>query len=111
MDWGKYRYDQQKREREARKKQHTIDLKEVKLRPITDEHDLGFKLRNIRRFLHKGKNVKVTVRFRRGELRRPELGQNLLDRVIDEVGDAATVRSRSRVIDARQLSLLLEPVR
>ena len=79
MDWGRYQYEQQKRAKEAKKKQHTVSLKEVKLRPRTDDHDLGFKLRNARRFLEKGSNVKVTVRFRGPELRRPDLGQDLLD--------------------------------
>ncbi|MGH7480925.1 MAG: translation initiation factor IF-3 [Longimicrobiales bacterium] len=109
MDWGKFQYEQQKRAKEARKKQHTIDVKEVKFRPKTEEHDLDFKVRNARRFLKKGKKVKVTVRFRRRELRRPELGQNVLDQVADATDDLANVEARSQRVEGRQLTMMLEP--
>ncbi len=109
LDWGKYQYEQQKRAKEAKKKQHTIEIKEVKFRPKTDDHDLDFKVRNARRFLRKGKKVKVTVRFRRRELRRPELGQNVLDEVVDQTQDIAKVESRSKRVDGRQLVMMLEP--
>lgn len=109
MDWGKYQYEQQKRAREARKHQQTIDIKELKFRPKTDDHDLDFKLRNARRFLRKGKKVKVTVRFRRRELRRPELGQKILDQIVDGVDDIASVESRSEKVEGRQLVMMLEP--
>lgn len=109
MDWGKYQYEQQKRAKEAKKKQHTIEVKEVKFRPKTEEHDLNFKVRNARRFLKKGKKVKVTVRFRRRELRRPELGQQVLDRVAQDLDDIAEVESRSDRVEGRQLNMMLEP--
>lgn len=109
MDWGKYQYAQQKRAKEARRRQHTIEVKEIKFRPKTDEHDLDFKVKNARRFLIKGKKVKITVRFRRRELRRPELGQKVLDRVADELEDVAAVESRTRDVEGRQLTLILEP--
>ena len=109
MDWGKYQFDQQRRAREAKKKQHTVDLKEVKFRPRTEEHDMDFKLRHAKRFLEKGNNVKVTVRFRGPELRRPELGQAVLDTVADVLGDMARVESRSRRIEGRQLTMVLAP--
>ena len=111
MDWGKYQFDQQRRAREAKKKQHTVDLKEVKFRPRTEEHDMGFKLRHAKRFLEKGNNVKVTVRFRGPELRRPELGEAVLDTVVDELGEMAHVESRSRRIEGRQLTMVLAPSR
>lgn len=111
MDWGKYRYEQQKRAKEAKKKQQTIGLKEVKFRPKTDDHDLDFKVRNARRFLEKGNKVKITVRFRWRELRRPELGQNVLDRVYEQCSDLANVESRSKRVEGRQLHMLLEPDR
>jgi translation initiation factor IF-3 len=111
MDWGKFQFDQQKRAKESRRKQHTVDVKEVKLRPRTDDHDLGFKLRNARRFLDKGNSVKFTVRFRGPELRRPELGQQVLDTVVDELDDVATVASRSRGLEGRQLTMMLTPER
>lgn len=109
MDWGKFQYEQSKRDKEAKKRQHTVDVKEVKFRPKTDDHDLDFKVRNARRFLKKGKKVKVTVRFRRRELRRPELGQNVLDQVIEETKDVAAVESRDKRLDGRQLTMMLEP--
>jgi translation initiation factor IF-3 len=111
MDWGKHQFDSQKRARAAKKKQQTVDVKEVKLRPRTDEHDLDFKLRHARRFLEKGNNVKVTVRFRGPELRRPELGQDVLDTVADELAEVASIESRSRGLEGRQLSMMLAPSR
>jgi translation initiation factor IF-3 len=111
MDWGKYQFEQRRRDKEARKKQHTVDVKEVKLRPRTDEHDLEFKLRHAKRFLRKGNIVKLTVRFRGPELRRPELGQAMLDTVVDELGGMAEVESRSRRLEGRQLTLVLAPSR
>lgn len=109
MDWGKHQYEQQKAAREARKRQHTIDIKEVKLRPGTDSHDLEVKLRNARRFLEKGQKVKVTVRYRGREMRRPEIGQELLDKISTELDDLASVESRSREIMGRQLTMMLAP--
>ena len=109
MDWGKYRYEQQKRAKEAKKKATTIEVKEVKFRPKTEEHDLDFKIRNARKFLEKGNKVKITVRFRWRELRRPELGQNVLDRVYEECSDLAKVASRSKKVEGRQLHMMLEP--
>lgn len=109
MDWGKFQFEQQKRARESKKKQHTVDIKEVKLRPRTDDHDLAFKLRSARRFLEKGKSVKITVRFRGPELRRPEIGQQVLDTVVDELDGLAQVESRSRTLEGRQLTMMLAP--
>jgi translation initiation factor IF-3 len=109
MDWGKFQYEQQKRAKEARRKQHTVAVKELKLRPRTDDHDLDFKLRNARRFLEKGNSVKVTVRFRGPELRRPELGQQVLDTVADELAECARVDARSRGLEGRQLTMVLSP--
>jgi translation initiation factor IF-3 len=109
MDWGRYQYEQQKRAKDARRKQHTVSVKEVKLRPRTDDHDLDFKLRNARRFLEKGSTVKVTVRFRGPELRRPELGQQLLDTVQEELSEVSHVESRTRGLEGRQLTMMLAP--
>ena len=109
MDWGKHQYEEQKRAKEAKKRQHTVDIKEVKLRPGTDTHDLQTKLRHARRFLKSGNKVKVTVRYRGRELRRPELGHELLDSVVDELDDLACVETRSRDIQARQLTMMLAP--
>lgn len=109
MDYGKHKYEEQKRAKEARRRQHTVDIKEVKLRPGTESHDLEVKLRHARKFLQKGNKVKVTVRYRGRELRRPEAGQDLLDQVVDTLDDVAAVESRSRQVQARQLTMMLAP--
>lgn len=109
MDFGRYRYEQQKKEKEARKKSHTMEVKEVQLRPRTDDHDFEVKLKRARRFLDQGNAVKVVVRFRGRELRRPEVGVDAMDRMLDAVEDVATVEHRSRVIEGRRLIARLEP--
>jgi translation initiation factor IF-3 len=109
MDWGKYQFEQQKQAKEAKKKQHTYDVKEVKFRPKTDDHDMDFKVRNARRFLQKGKHVRITVRFRPRELRRPENGMRVLDEVAERLEDVGTVSSRDRSVQGRVLQLMLEP--
>lgn len=109
MDWGKFQYEEQKRARDSKRRQHTVDVKEVKLRPGTEEHDLQVKLRHARRFLNAGKKVKVTVRYRGREMRRPELGFDMLKEIADELEDLATVESRSRQIESRQLTMMLAP--
>lgn len=81
MDYGKYRYEQQKREKESRKKQKTFDIKEVKLRPGIEEHDFNVKFKNAVRFLEDGDKVKVTIMFRGRELSHPELGEVLLNKM------------------------------
>lgn len=85
MDYGKYKYQEKKKQQEAKKKQAVIRVKEVKLRPKTEEHDLQFKLQHIKRFLEEKNKVKVTVRFRGREIVHSELGRRVLDRVIQEV--------------------------
>ena len=109
MDWGKYQYEQQKAAKEAKKKQHTYELKEVKFRPKTDDHDMDFKIRNARRFLKNGKHVRITVRFRRREMRRPENGQRVLDEVIERTDDLSSVASRDKNLQGRVLQMTLEP--
>ncbi len=109
MDWGKFQYEEQKKAKEARRRQHRVEVKEVKLRPGTEEHDLETKLRHARRFLESGKKVKVTVRYRGREMRRPELGFELLDQVREELDDLANVEMRSRQIEGRQLFMMLAP--
>ncbi len=109
MDWGKYRYEQQKKAREAKKKQHTVELKEVQLRPRTDDHDFEVKLKRARRFLEEGNVVRVVLRFRGRELRRAEVGVATLDKMIDAVSDIARVEQRSNNIEGRRLFALLEP--
>jgi translation initiation factor IF-3 len=109
MDWGKHLYEQQKAAKEARKKQHTYDVKELKFRPKTDDHDMDFKVRNARRFLRNGKHVRITVRFRPRELRRPENGAKVLDQVAERLDDVATVTNRDARLQGRVMQMLLEP--
>jgi translation initiation factor IF-3 len=109
MDWGRHQYQEQKRAREARKRQHTVDVKEVKFRPTTDQHDFDVKLRNARRFLESGKKVKVTVRYRGREMRRPELGRHVLDQVAEALDPLANVEARNDRFENRQLTMMLAP--
>ena len=109
MDWGKYRYEQQKKAREARKNQHQVEVKEVQLRPRTDDHDFEVKLKRARRFLGEGNKVRVVLRFRGRELRRPEVGEATLDKMIEATEDIADVEHRSHKIEGRRLIAILEP--
>jgi translation initiation factor IF-3 len=110
MDWGKERYDRQKKRREAKKKQHTVELKEVQLRPRTDDHDFDVKLKRARRFLKEGNIVRIVLRFRGRELRQAEVGIKALDRMLDGLADVGRVEQRSNTIQGRRLVALLEPV-
>ena len=110
MDWGKFRYDQAKKAREARKHQITIDVKEVKYRPLIDAHDFDTKTNRARKFLAAGKKVKVTIMFRGRDLRRPENGRKILDRVAKELKDVAQVTDRAGRIIGRDLTMVLSPL-
>lgn len=109
MDWGKHRYEEQKRRRESRKRQHTVNVKEVKFRPGTDTHDFDTKLRHARRFLRSGAKVKVTVRYRGRELSRPDLGREVLSNVVEALEGEANIESRPGSMEGRQLSMMLAP--
>ncbi len=108
MDVGKYKYEQSKREREARKKQHVVSLKEVKLRPNIEDNDFQTKIRNAIRFLEEGDKVKVTIMFRGREMSHPELGKDLLDRVMDIVKDLG-ILERSAKLEGRNMSMVISP--
>jgi translation initiation factor IF-3 len=110
MDYGKFRYDQAKKAREARKHQTNIDVKEVKYRPAIDEHDFQFKTRRARKFLEKGKKVKITIMFRGRDMRRPENGYRILDRVAQELKDVAEVTDRPGKMMGRDLPMVLTPI-
>ena len=109
MDWGKARYERQKKAREARKNQSTVELKEVQLRPRTDDHDFEVKLKRARRFLKEGNVVRIVLRFRGRELRQPEVGVKALERMLEATSDIARVEQRSDNIEGRRLVALLEP--
>lgn len=109
MDWGRKLYEDQKQAREARKKQHKMSVKEVQLRPRTDDHDFETKLKRARRFLKGGDMVRVVLRYRGREMRRPEVGLETLDRMIEATEDLGKVEQRSARIENRRLSALLSP--
>jgi translation initiation factor IF-3 len=108
MDLGKFKYEQQKREAEARKKQKTIEIKEIKFRPGTDDHDYDVKMRSVMRFLEEGDKVKVTLRFRGREMAHQNLGMELLNRVRDDVGEAGKVESMPK-LEGRQMVMMIAP--
>ncbi len=108
MDYGKFKYQEQKRQAEARAKQKTIQVKEVKFRPGTDEGDYQVKLRNLKRFLEDGDKAKVTLRFRGREMAHQELGMRVLERVRDDLGDMAQVEAMPK-LEGRQMVMVLAP--
>ena len=108
MDYGKFKYEQQKREVEARKKQHIIEIKEVKFRPGTDIHDYEVKMRNVMRFLEGGDKVKVTLRFRGREMAHQQLGMELLNRVAADVTEIGKVENMPR-LEGRQMVMMIGP--
>lgn len=108
MDYGKFRYQEQKRQQEARARQKVIQLKEVKFRPATDEGDFQVKLRNVKRFLEDGDKVKVSLRFRGREMAHQELGLQMLHRVRDEVAELGSPESMPK-LEGRQMVMVLAP--
>jgi translation initiation factor IF-3 len=108
MDFGKYKYEQQKREAEARKKQHIIEIKEIKFRPGTDIHDYEVKMRSVVKFLEGGDKVKVTLRFRGREMAHQQLGLDLLNRVADDVAEIGKVENMPR-LEGRQMVMMIGP--
>jgi len=110
MDYGRFRYEQEKKAREEKKKQHQIELKEVKFRPNINQHDFETKVRLAKKFLGQGKHVKVTIMFRMREMRRPENGYELLKRIREELIDEALVdREPSKELEGRDLTMVLRP--
>lgn len=111
MDWGKHRFETAKKAREARKKEARIEVKQLKLRPNIDDHDLETKLGHAKRFLADGDKVRVTIMFRGRDLRRPENGRKVLDRVIEILADLAIVEAAPGEIVNRDMSMTLAPKR
>ncbi|MEO8530536.1 MAG: translation initiation factor IF-3 [Deltaproteobacteria bacterium] len=108
MDFGKFKYEQQKKEAEARKNQKIIEIKEIKFRPGTDTHDYEVKMRSVKRFLEEGDKVKVTLRFRGREMAHMELGRALLDKIAAEIEDDAKIESMPR-LEGRQMVMMIGP--
>lgn len=108
LDFGKYKYEEKKKQREAKKKQTVVEVKEIKVRPKTDDHDLEVKARAIRKFLESGNKVKVTCRFRGREIMHPQRAHMQLDYLVSKVEDLANVEQRP-AMEARTLALILAP--
>lgn len=108
MDYGKYQYEQQKKEREARKNQKTISVKEVRLSPTIDIGDFNTKLRNARKFLEKGDKVKASIRFKGRAITHKEIGKEVLDRFYKEVADIAVLETAAKM-DGRSMFMMMAP--
>ena len=108
LDYGKFKYESQKKAAEARKKQRTIEVKEIKMRPMIDDHDYDVKMRSIRRFFEEGDKVKVTLRFRGREMAHQDLGLKLLDRVRSELSELSKVEQEPK-LEGRQMVMVLAP--
>ena len=108
LDYGKYKYQAQKRASEARKKQKVIEVKEIKLRPNIDSHDYDVKMRAMKKFLDAGDKVKVTLRFRGREMAHAELGTQLLDRVKGDIDELAKIEAQPK-LEGRQMVMVLAP--
>ncbi len=108
LDYGKYKFELEKKSRESRKHQKQIRIKEIRMQPKIDEHDLDFKTRHIREFLDEGNKVKVTVRFRGREMAHTELGKEVLDRILQMLEDSFLVEKPAQM-EGRTMSLLLNP--
>ena len=108
MDWGKFKFESSKKAQAARKKQKQIQVKEIKFRPGTDDHDYDVKMRNLKRFIEEGNKVKVTLRFRGREMAHQELGRDLLKRVESETAEDTTVEQFPRM-EGRQMVMMLAP--
>ena len=110
MDYGKFKYEQARKAREARKKQHQIQIKEVKFRPGIEPHDFEFKIRHARRFLEEGNKVKATMMFRGRQMAHPEIGRDVLVRVAQALEDVGRVESEP-VLEGRNMTMIIAPRR
>ncbi len=109
IDIGKYKYELQKKANKAKKKQKVINLKEIKLRPVTETHDYNFKIKNAQRFLEKGDKVKFTVKFKGREMQHTDLGKDLMDKIIEETKDIAKIESKPK-FEGRQMVMIIQPL-
>ena len=108
MDYGRFKYEEKKKTNEAKKKQVVVKVKEIKLRPKTEEHDYDFKIRNVRTFIEEGNKAKITIMFRGREITHRELGTQVLDDVVQDLKDVAVVESTPRM-EGRQMFMILSP--
>lgn len=108
MDFGRYKYEQSKKDREAKKHQQNVQLREVRMKPKIDDHDIDFKTRTAAKLLKQGDKVKVTVMFRGREITHPQIGKNLLDRVIGNLDDVASIE-KAAMLEGRHMTVILAP--
>ena len=109
IDIGKYKYDQQKKAHKAKKKQKIMNLKEIKLRPVTEIHDYNFKIKNAQRFLTKGDKVKFTVQFRGREMQHTDLGYDLMKRITDDTANLGKIEVQPK-FEGRQIIMIIQPL-
>ena len=108
MDYGKYKYEEAKKKQQAKKRASTVETKEIKFRPKTEEHDMAFKVKHVRRFLEGGNKVRLAVVFRGREITHPKTGMNVLDRVVELCNDIATVESTPNM-EGRRMIMVIAP--
>jgi translation initiation factor IF-3 len=108
MDFGRFKYEEKKKLNEAKKRQKSVELKEVKLRPKTDEHDIDFKVKHVRRFLEEGNQVKITVRFRGREITHPETAEKQIRNILEAVTDIGSLEQASR-LEGRAMTAIVAP--
>ena len=108
MNYGKYKFEQSKREKEARKKQKTFEIKEIRITPNTEDHDFNFKCKNAKKFIEDGSKVKITVRFRGRELNYVKLGENILNKFIEELSDVS-VPEKKPLLEGKNMFIILQP--
>ena len=109
IDVGKYKYDLQKKANKARKKQKIVNLKEIKLRPVTEIHDYNFKIKNAQKFLEKGDKVKFTVRFKGREMQHTHLGNELMERIVNDTSNLGKVEVHPK-FEGRQIIMIIQPL-
>ena len=108
MNYGKYKFEQAKREKEAKKKQKVIETKEIRITPNIEEHDFGFKAKNARKFLENGNKLKITVRFRGRELNYVKLGEQVLNKFAEELSEVATLEKKP-LLEGKNMFIILAP--
>ena len=108
MNYGKYKFEQAKREKEAKKKQKTFEIKEIRITPNTEDHDFNFKCKNAKKFIEDGSKVKITVRFRGRELNYVKLGENILNKFIEELSDVS-VPEKKPLLEGKNMFIILQP--
>lgn len=108
MNYGKYKFEQAKKEKEARKKQKTLEIKEIRITPNTEEHDFNFKCKNAKKFINDGSKVKITVRFRGRELNYVKLGEDILNKFIEELSDIS-VPEKKPLLEGKNMFIILQP--